>query len=752
MQRRLGGAIPAEISSNNAAGGGVSGQDIGNILPGVLDSLQESAAATQTPKLYYDEKLGQYNYPSYQATYGVENSDFLNITKFGEQGDVWVEKDFLWRGPCVVKITVNIPTRYTAGVSSGNGEMDTYRFRPQLFYSYGAGYAATKLFEFNLGGAGTYKIDRYANFVGIMASCFSTCQRATLMKAAGSGVIANTVGLENFMGTAGSCASFVSGVRPNFAGDGTPLTDFHEQTQILSPFPSQISEDHWIVAVKTPHTSFNNPRIPRKPIDTNILSDNFNIRLETGSLIEFMDTGTGICPIFLSANTEPPFWMWNNSSVNPLQMFLENFRQYDNYYGSPVTPSGDTQHVHESYFSTSGKSIYQTTLTAHTVVDNSNKDQLFPTSAYLSTVGNSKPFPLETPEEINISIEHIVSSLRLTNSFLGAYNVLAGNTKMACYYPFSHLTSQAYYPENLPFKHLTLGNIIRSDYHESNLPTSEKTLIRQPINIPVNPLLAMYVLVYREKDRVNTFSKQGGYSPSLFWNSLLLPRFRVTYGSEVLIDYQTYGEKLVQDSYTRCSAVSIPYKGGACCKSEFLTAKSFSADYNPMLPACQQSSQGLYHAVDRLAHMYEISFCEQIPLLDEARLQQTPSFMGEQLDFHYIYDPILYTNGGGGVNSYDVASNVSYLDVYPNTKKGQAEITRLYNSRASDSCISVSTRDQQSYEDSRYQGYSVDEKGYGKEVNPWVLNNGNLMIQVVYAQNALWQMNPNMSKVVFSRG
>jgi hypothetical protein len=752
MQRRTAGGIPSAIAkSNAAAGGAVSGADIGDVLPGVLQSLQESAAATMTPKLYYPEKLGAFNFPSYQTVFGIHNSTFLNINRFGEQGETYVEKDVFWKGPCMLKFTVDLPFRFVGPVQDYFNRADSLRVRPQLFYSWGAGYAAMQQAEINLGGAGTYRIDRYANFMGVMASCYSQQQRYILMKMSGGGVMCQTAIAETLSGVSGNTAEYATIQNGNYliTGDVMPPWDptSLNPSQCLVANPYLPVRDNWVVCLKTPHTNFHNCHVRRKPIDTNILSENFNIKLITAQMTEFCDTGTGFQPLAgeesVTGVSQAP-WQVNRLPAAMIP-FLDHFRQYENYMTAftPVNPANWT-----IYFTANEKYTTIKNVCTRQVLDMSSYNY-FPTSDDLAALGNPKPSPMNPNETPNIKVEHIVSSMRLTNPMLGAYDVLKGRTDQAVYYPFQHLTSQAYFPVNPTFKTLTMQQLIDGSHPELLLPQKDRTYLRQTINIPVNPLTAMYIMVFREKDRQsNAISKTGSFSPSLFWQGLFLPRYQLTYGAEALIRKDSFAESMTHEIYENCSPICIPYKGGACTRAEILQARNFTTKAHNGIGV--SSSQGLFFGVDRTAYMYEIALVDSPPMKREEMFQQTPSFEGEQLNFDFIYEPTLHATAGNP-GCYDTATDLSFLDVYPPNAQGAHEVVALYNNYESDA-NRFTTTNESLFTNCTRAGIPADQKGFNLTANPWVLNNGNLLIQVVYAQNALWQMNPNFSKLVFARG
>jgi hypothetical protein len=763
---RSGGGRPSAISKTNEASGGCCvGDDVGNMLPGVIESLQESPAAGVTANMYYSEKLGMFNLPSFQRQFGLKNQNFANIHTWGDTGDVNLDRDFFWCGPCMLEYQVDIPYRFAKpgdDCIAGTGTaMDRIMARPQFFYSWGAGYALTKQVEFNLGGAGTYRLDRYANFMAIMASCFSLMQRAALMKISGGGVMNDTFAVDNILGIGGSTAEF--GRIQNYQYNGAAQPAYNGTTQALPPVFYGPVRDRWMVAIKTPHTNFHNSRIPRKTLDMNLMSSFFNLRVFTSSFQEVCDSGVGIMPVSKkvdragesSATAAQGFYYCaRDDNATP---FLEHIRQWDRLYELPgveanlyVNSTMNANMDQVNIRSTGGISVGQACC---------------PSAKIVSAAGN--PTQILTPQTLPaISLNCIVSAMNLTNPELGAYNVLKTRLDQAVYYPFQHFTTQSYLIQDHPFKYLNMLNMINLDLPDLQASTNVRQLLNVNINIPVNPLTAMYIMVFREKDRVGLpISGYGNYSPALFWNGLKLPRYYLSYGQEVIHRKDSYVQHICDQLYNKCTPITIPYKGGFCTRSEAcatIPASTASTGYSAMVDARGRNSGGRYNGVLRTSYMYEFSLCEIDPVEHEAIMQQTPSFLGEQLNFSFVIEPTLSALQDNP-SHYDTHTDMSYLDFYSTElsndanaqpiRRGQAEVSGLYNNMDTETGV-YGARWPTEATAENMQGIPPDQKGYGPgtKANPWVLNNGNLLLQVVYAQNALWQLNPNFSKILFARG
>jgi len=337
--------------------------------------------------------------------------------------------------------------------------------------------------------------------------------------------------------------------------------------------------------------------------------------------------------------------------------------------------------------------------------------------------------------------------MRLTNAMLGAYDVLKTRSDQAVYYPFQHFTTQIYSCQNTLYGNMTLNDYIQKE-SVNQFPEKETTLspLRQTIAIPVNPMTAMYVAVAREKDRRGLgISTPGGYSPALFWNFLQCPYLQLSYGAEPLIRYTNTSQYISEQMYEHCSPIQIPYKGGFCFQSEAANAQLRNLIGRPF-GADQQTTGdlGIYHGTMRDSWIYELSLVEMEPLRNESFFQQTPSFQGEQLDLSFTIPPSTLSKTGQ-YTPFDI----SYIDSYDG-EKGNIENKGLI----SGSCDIAGFN--QLSTGTGTKGYELNEKGGApgsRAVDVWHMNNDeNLMVIVVYAQNALWQLNPNMSKLVFARG
>jgi len=357
MSFRVQGA-PTAIESNTRGAGMVDGSQLGDTFPGVLSSLQEDPGASRVSNLYYNAAVGSFRQPSFQRAFGSYNLT-MNIQRFGDSGSIEINPDIYWKGPMLLRCTFNIPYAYhgpdsyvpygvprplsvfgnpavhtpttpalfgpyygfdlgplglydsTWGDASVDSAMviqkaSSVTMRPRLFYSWGAAYANISNVRMNMGGAMSYVIDRYANFVGVMASCPSLCQRAALMRAAGNGTLIPDFDNEFRFGlshetceTGGiTCFSADGGIMDNgLVRDTQPNFGDSEQAG-SSMYPAPLVE-HWVIALKTPQTNFGCGLYTdtRRPIDTRLFSSNFVLEIFTAnSMDSFVDSGLGYQP------------------------------------------------------------------------------------------------------------------------------------------------------------------------------------------------------------------------------------------------------------------------------------------------------------------------------------------------------------------------------------------------------------------------------------------------------------------------
>jgi hypothetical protein len=170
-------------------------------------------------------------------------------------------------------------------------------------------------------------------------------------------------------------------------------------------------------------------------------------------------------------------------------------------------------------------------------------------------------------------VEHVNSSLKLTNPSLSAYNPLRVDPTSVVYYPFVYFYSQSLRIAQTPFSNiLSVTNAIVdgqpgsiSNLNNVNL-YGDANKITQLIQMPANPCTSMLVCIYREKDRrflgKNT---KNSYSPALFWNALNVEKAVLWDGGNILFDYCNNIDYEMYSLRDRPDALKVPFKGG-CVK------------------------------------------------------------------------------------------------------------------------------------------------------------------------------------------
>jgi len=827
---------PSAIESNVTGTGMVMGDQLGDQLPGVLASLQESPEASKTSCLYYKEDVGAFHQPSFQRSFGALNLP-VPINKFGDSGSVEINPDIYWKGPLILSTTFTIPYKYygplvyrsqnaavepnqtwiwnetfwygdtqvNPGDNNSNSihrmENAVINSRPQLFYSWGAAYANLRNIRLNMGGALSYVIDHYSNFVGVMASCVSLNQRAALMKASGSGVMIPDEEQEKNFGISNSSAEY--GSIPLYGGDGgiKSISEFNAtQAAYGLGVPSQVGPpnacvpliEHWNCVIKTPHTNFNSMVNYRRPIDTRLFSSNFVIDFFTApNLDSFVDTGLGYQPVLMhwseTASTieTPPsqagllingsrdLGIWQNSdglfpSMVYRQLFIPNAALLNAY----------ADNVAECIFNLANTDV-QLGGYGPTQLAKSGANQLVPqmTPFYCYRLGQgttwkkvllSKGYKevwggdpvTEQPKgylnQDNFAMPQyntVINSLRLANDQLGAKQVLETRPDLCVYYPFQHFTSQIYRVNqyttstgNTPYNPVTYPNGITAFTNTNaggsgygaitqstmmtfqTAPYSYQIPMTTAISIPNNPLTCLYIMVMREKDRQNLgYSTPYQYSPVLYWNALELQAFSLTYSAQVLQKYNNHDEYLLQQIHERCEPLVVPFRGGPVTRSDLLKTDPQTILNSAGYPGCWYNS-----------YIYEFCMVDQLPLKNEAFFQQTPGFRGEMLNFNFYIKPTLRSSWSA--NDFDLRSNTGFDTA---VAWGTAPYVNTYNSGAAYTNY---------LEKLAFWCPGIPTAVCSETSTNWNLNNDNLMVVCVFAQNALWQLNPLNCKCVFARG
>jgi len=835
---------PSAIESNTRGAGMVEGDQLGDTFPGVLSTLQEDPGASRVSNLYYKEAVGSFRQPSFQRAFGAYNLT-MNITRFGDSGSVEINPDIFWKGPMLLRTTflipytyhgpdVYIPTKVPApitnfGSSSGwtqstnpfpsygnynfshQGLTDaaetagggniaffiqkaaTINVRPRMFYSWGAAYANIHSVRMNMGGALNYVLDRYANFVGIMASCPTMVQRAALMRAAGNGTLIPDYDREHQYGLTHETCEL--GNLPLFSADGGVVSSNNIilsaqnygggggiYSNGASNIPGPIVE-HWVAAIKTPQTNFGCGVYGdhRRPVDTRLFSSNFVFEVFTANKMDtFVDSGTGYQPVVgrlptgvaefpaylgLTIPTGSNFACWSNlDGLFPSMCYRQLALPTSNtsiYTSSPpalnangcstvyfgIYNADTTPRANIGSFADSTVDQYRTTqYTSWYLIAQSAgyKDcygpVLYPTQPTNYLNANSLPTPLYTT---------IINTLRLANDQLGAREVLETRPDLSVYYPFQHMTTQVFFVNQLTqnatgvtpftnaqqtypstnFTNSSLGGQGFGGLSELNCrtyvqaPTSYNIPLSTQIQIPVNPLTCMYIMVMREKDRMALgYSTPNSYSPALYWNALELSNMLLTYSAQTLQRYDGFDEYHLQQLHERVEPLIVPWRGGCVVRSDLPLSRPELIQENVGYPGTWYNS-----------YIYEFCMVDQLPFHNEAFFQQTPSFRGEMLNFSFNIQPSLRRYKPG---DFDFRSNTAIdatltsLTKYTFNWYNYLEKLAFYVPGIPGSCVSESS---------------------SSGVN-WNLNNDNLSIVVVYAQNALWQLSPRFTKMIFARG
>jgi hypothetical protein len=814
---------PSAIQSNVVGAGLIEGDQLGDQLPGVLQSLQEGPEASKTSTLYYNESVGKFNQPAFQRSFGAFNLN-VPINRFGDSGSIEVNPDIYWKGPALFTTQFTIPYAYYGpicyknrndyGPNANNGVFNpanpteipweyrsgttdnnfvalsaaTATARPRFFYSWGAAYANLRQIRLNMGGAMSYVLDHYSNFVGIMASCVTLSQRAALMKAAGSGVMIPDARGEHVFGVSHHAAEY--GSIPLYSADGGTLSDANAQASMRmfgqagsgtpQTGPSAICGpviEHWTAVVKTPHTNFNSMHQYRRPIDTRLFSSNFVIDYFTNAALDtFIDSGTGWQPLvgcIPGQVTDTAYPSNYNGLLIPQQFSNKVWLPSDGLFPSMlyrqlmipnfsnVAAAADDTNMHLMTFYNFDKTSVVggaagSTAQDYRVTQTTSWRTVALSAGYANTYGanpaTSPPASYLSPDNFPTPIYNsVINASRLSNDQLGAHKVLATRTDLCVYYPFQHFTSQTYrvtqttnasgitpyssatafQPSQLtPFTNTTAGgsgygNLGQVDCKTFGAaPPSYQNPLFCGISIPNNPLTCLYIMVMREKDRIGLgYSTPNQYSPALYWNALELVSFSLTYSAQYIHRYMASDEYLTAQLHERTEPLVVPWRGGPVVRRDLpLQDPSDILDF-PGYP-------GSWYA----SYIYELCLVDQLPLRNEAFFQQTPGFRGELLNFNFYIKPSMRP---WMATDYDFRSAIgpsTTVNTFTPTTDTQG-VWYNYCERVAAWC----------------QGIPQVAVAETQGIN-WNLNNDNLLVVCVFAQNALWQLNPIASKIVFARG
>ena len=806
---------PSQIQSNATGVGMVSGDQIGDQLPGLLATVQESAEATRTSALYYEEGVGAFNQPSFQREYGARNIG-LNIQSFGDSAQFSVPNDMFWKNPMMIKCSFTIPYGYYGpatyiqhGVTprialGGNADMyynqyyglyqaagkngtdlptdnsshvvaraNSVTIKPQMFYSWGAGYANIRNVRMNMGGAGQYTLDHNANWVGVMASCVNLSQRAALMKAAGGGVIVPDIDEEK----KGICAFETTeiGGNENYSIAGGLLNPSQVQIDIynggyrnnpilgtgVTPSPANINSalipmpiiENWVTVIKTPQTSFTSMFQYRRPVDTRLFSTDFFFDVFTSpSLDAFVDTGTGFQPQYFRVpinNQDIPgglfekYLLTGSFTERGLNIFNDGlfpsclYRQFkvdnEDFILSNYTHYLDGSRTfcvtNADPCAFNGVDDVDSRLVMGCIQDYRNCiwvdwANIIESEGYKGNqLLNQNNLP--TP-----AYSALFNAVRLANDQLGARQVLETRPDLAVYYPFQYFISQFINFNPLSDGYTFQYNRRITKQYEQYAGSTKSTNVNVPIQIPCNPLTCVYICCFREKDRMNLgYSTAQTYSPVLYWNALEMNNLSLTYSSQILQKYNCAAEYILPQLTERIEPLIVPFKGGCVRRSDLPLQNPELIQDDPRYPGSWYN-----------AYIYELCMVDQLPLRNEAFFQQTPSFQGEMLNLSFDILPLLKPSMSTDFDfQYRVASqgchgvNGTTFSNYqpgPNNTVGFTTLAQWCPGVPGACCIFNSNS-------SYVWNQNLDT---------------NFSICLVFAQNALWQLNPVHTKMIFARG
>lgn len=809
---------PNEIQSNVTGAGLVQGDQLGDQLPGVLNSLQESPEASKVSTLYYNESCGKFHQPSFQRWFGGVNYD-LDIHKFGDSASIFMNNDIYWSGPAMLTTTFTIPYAYYGPVAfrpSGDGTItgmggNTYfqdaltsltfsmtagtcTSRPRIFYSWGAGYANIRQVDMNLGGAMKYELDQYSNFVGVMASCVSLCQRAALMKASGSGTMIPDYDGESRYGIAHIAPEI--GQIPLYSADGGMMNSStvrntnstYGQGAGPGTFETGCSGiagpviEHWTTVIKTPHTNFASMHQMRRPVDTRLFSSEFAFDFYTNSALDtFIDSGTGWQPVTTTmpagVNSPVPvyyqglyileaanFKCWKDTDgLFPSMLYRQlQLPEYSRLVTSTEADDTFKFALRNADITTTVPNVTGSKAQDYRITQYTSYYKIAKSIGYANTYANGGD-PLTSPSVGYItpstlplpSYQSVVSARRLANDELGAAKILKTRADLCVFYPFQHFTSQTYqvrqtndatgiipYNPNVSYQPSQLTAFAStamggSGYGGLNelysktfgaAPSSYQNPLFVAISIPNNPLTCLYIMVMREKDRRSLgYSTPNQYSPVLYWNCLELAAFNLTYSTQTLLKYRGYDEYLLSQLHERVEPIVIPWRGGPVCRRQIIG----NHEGGQVGAANNIQSNCGFPGAWYQSYIYELCLVDQLPLKNEAFFQQTPSFRSELLNFNFWIKPSLLP---WAANDFDFRS-----------------VTGLPTNWAGDATFG---NDWYTYVE-RLAAWCPGIPQVAVGENPgtvWNLNNDNLSVVCVFAQNGLWQLNPLHCKVVFARG
>lgn len=336
--------------------------------------------------------------------------------------------------------------------------------------------------------------------------------------------------------------------------------------------------------------------------------------------------------------------------------------------------------------------------------------------------------------------------------------------------------------------------------------------ITQNIVMPANPVTSMIVAFYREKDRKFLGANiRGTYSPALFWNGLNPIRATLYDGGNIMFDYTANTSYQFASLTDRPDIMKIPFRGGLCqldpnniLSSPFDLASGYGFTYpngfNKLLQ--DHYSQNLHgggsqhggryqpiHCTEWYnCHLIEFPLTQHEPLSREGTVQSTPSFAKTILRLEFYLDPLLKPQRGLD-DMYDLTTvpptnwyACDTPDGYMMTLSGPTEYGRpngqlTWNARANvkanancnlsvpSAYILDSPSNFSAYSDEREAvAYTVSSAGVRTTFNnsagstiasnasSWNVNDGAILVHVVFAQNQVWVISPLRTSILSARG
>jgi len=335
--------------------------------------------------------------------------------------------------------------------------------------------------------------------------------------------------------------------------------------------------------------------------------------------------------------------------------------------------------------------------------------------------------------------------------------------------------------------------------------------ITQNIIMPANPVTSMIVAFYREKDRKFLGSNiRGTYSPALFWNGLNPIRATLFDGGNIMFDYTANTSYQFSSLTDRPDIMKIPFRGGLCqldpnniLPSPYDLCASFGYNFpngfNKSLPdhytqnlsgggsSHGQRYQPIHCTEWYNCHLLEFPLTQHEPLSREGTVQSTPSFAKTILRLEFFLDPLLKPQRGLD-DMYDQTTvpptnwyccdtpdaYMSYQSTGPvyGVPNGPLSWNSANRVPANANCqlavpsayILDSPSNFSAYADEREStGYFVASgtrtaynNAGGTTISPsassWNVNDGAILVHVVFCQNQVWVISPLRTSILSARG